>query len=460
MLRRRVRPAAAKALSPLWTSSPVSSVNIVAPAAQRSVCPSTLLARRAPARAPCTPASPSSRRSASPASRRRLVVQPRDPEVEDLDRAVVVRNRFAGLRSRWMMPLACAAASTSRSCVADRHDEPRPAGARRQRSRRSSSGAPSSSSMTTNADPSSAMSSSSTATAPGCSTEFATYPSRRKRVADLLAHRELGVEHLDGEALLVPVRGRVDDRHPADAEHAVEAVLAAEHMPEARFGNLFQLVVGHGVRQSYLRRGTVTHAHARHSNGRRAGQRRSRGGRALVETPRLTLTLLSPEAFFMRRLLLLCCRHEPPRLSALLACVSDDNNPRSSPTATPPSMAPPSGADGGSARTSPTAAPATPAPTPTPPPSTTPTRATLARRRLAHLRRRRHGPLPPRPRQSQANPVSAVVHGGFLCGRDEGRPGRTSQRIPRAEARELSPRGKRMPSSRRREHQHLLGRNQ
>ena len=43
------------------------------------------------------------------------------------------------------------------------------------------------------------------------------------------AHRELRVEHLDGEALLVAVRGRVDDGHAADAQDAVEPVLAAQH---------------------------------------------------------------------------------------------------------------------------------------------------------------------------------------------------------------------------------------
>jgi hypothetical protein len=63
---------------------------------------------------------------------------------------------------------------------------------------------------------------------------------------DSFPHRQLRVEHLDGEALLVPVRRRVDHRHPADAEHPVEPVLAAKDATESRASESEDLVVRHG----------------------------------------------------------------------------------------------------------------------------------------------------------------------------------------------------------------------
>ena len=61
--------------------------------------------------------------------------------------------------------------------------------------------------------------------------------------ADRGVVRELRVEHLDREALRVPVRGGVDGRHPAGAEHLVEDVLAAEDGPDPRRGAGVSVIV-------------------------------------------------------------------------------------------------------------------------------------------------------------------------------------------------------------------------
>jgi len=50
----------------------------------------------------------------------------------------------------------------------------------------------------------------------------------KEACADVLSQRELGVEDLDREALLIAMRSSIDDGHASDSEHAVEAVLAAE----------------------------------------------------------------------------------------------------------------------------------------------------------------------------------------------------------------------------------------
>ena len=46
--------------------------------------------------------------------------------------------------------------------------------------------------------------------------------------------RQLREEHLDRDPLLVAVRGRVDDRHPADPEERVEAPLVLQDHPDPR----------------------------------------------------------------------------------------------------------------------------------------------------------------------------------------------------------------------------------
>ncbi len=54
--------------------------------------------------------------------------------------------------------------------------------------------------------------------------------------ANVFAERELRVEQLDGELLLVAVRRCIDRRHAANPEHAIETVLPPEHLPEALLG--------------------------------------------------------------------------------------------------------------------------------------------------------------------------------------------------------------------------------
>jgi hypothetical protein len=63
--------------------------------------------------------------------------------------------------------------------------------------------------------------------------------------AELLVDRELRVQHLDGDALLIPMRGRKNDRHPAYPEHAVEPVLAAQHRSQAPLSAVLEVVVRH-----------------------------------------------------------------------------------------------------------------------------------------------------------------------------------------------------------------------
>jgi len=64
---------------------------------------------------------------------------------------------------------------------------------------------------------------------------------------DALALRQLGVQDLDRELLVVAVRGQVDGGHSAHAEDAVEAVLATQDAPEARASDGQHLVLGHGA---------------------------------------------------------------------------------------------------------------------------------------------------------------------------------------------------------------------
>ena len=58
-------------------------------------------------------------------------------------------------------------------------------------------------------------------------------------------HRQLGVQHLHRDALLVPVRGRVDGGHAPDAQQAIESVLAVERLPDPGAGARFDVGFGH-----------------------------------------------------------------------------------------------------------------------------------------------------------------------------------------------------------------------
>lgn len=102
------------------------------------------------------------------------------PKSSTLSTLPRVRNRFSGLRSRCTTPLAWAAISVSSNWCATASTSA--TGSRPPlRWARLSRVSPSNSSMTRNAVPSRVTSSSSTRTAPGWSTVFATYPSRRNR---------------------------------------------------------------------------------------------------------------------------------------------------------------------------------------------------------------------------------------------------------------------------------------
>jgi hypothetical protein len=65
------------------------------------------------------------------------------------------------------------------------------------------------------------------------------------------------MEHLDRDALLVPVRCGVDRRHPADTEHAIEAVLSPKHAAETRVGDRLRFVVRHRSEAEHTARETA-----------------------------------------------------------------------------------------------------------------------------------------------------------------------------------------------------------
>src|SRR5207302_10150349 len=58
----------------------------------------------------------------------------------------------------------------------------------------------------------------------------------KEALADRLLAREVGVENLEGRALAVAVRRRVDGGHPADAEKAVDRPLTLDDRPNPRGG--------------------------------------------------------------------------------------------------------------------------------------------------------------------------------------------------------------------------------
>jgi len=104
------------------------------------------------------------------------------PKSSTLMLASFVRNTFSGLMSRWTIPLACAAASTSSSWNIAASTSSTPS--RPLRRTRWSSVSPSRRSIVKNGAPSSVTSSSMTLTAPLCATALATYPSRVNRARD------------------------------------------------------------------------------------------------------------------------------------------------------------------------------------------------------------------------------------------------------------------------------------
>ncbi len=53
-------------------------------------------------------------------------------------------------------------------------------------------------------------------------------PLPQKALADLAVERQLRVQELDGDAAPISVNGRVDRRHSADAEQALETILVAQ----------------------------------------------------------------------------------------------------------------------------------------------------------------------------------------------------------------------------------------
>ena len=131
-----------------------------------------------------------------------------------------VMKTLSGLMSRWMMSRACAAASTSATACADERHL-----LRRAASRRGARRAPPRSRL--RAAPSRGTPSRprprrrrGRAPRPGARWCSRRSPSRAKRLRTGVVHRELRVQHLDGDAAPVAVRRRVDRRHPADARGA------------------------------------------------------------------------------------------------------------------------------------------------------------------------------------------------------------------------------------------------
>ena len=143
---------------------------------------------------------------------------------------------LSGLRSRWTMPAACAAARPLRDLLGDvaeaRHRH-RPLLLGRRRTRL----LPSRNSMTKYVDPSGSWPKSVMSTMCGL-------PMRRRRprllqeaLGDLLVLRHLAAEDLDRDLLvddLVPAA--VDDPHPAFAEHPLDEVPPVNRLPDVGIG--------------------------------------------------------------------------------------------------------------------------------------------------------------------------------------------------------------------------------
>ena len=77
-------------------------------------------------------------------------------------------------------------------------------------------------------------------------------PLAQEALANLRLGRQLWMQHLDGAALSVAVRARVDRRHAADAEQAIERPLLAKHAPDASLRSDQDRIV-------QLRRGIIGH---------------------------------------------------------------------------------------------------------------------------------------------------------------------------------------------------------
>ncbi len=102
------------------------------------------------------------------------------PKSSTFTRPSVVRSRLSGLMSRWMIPVACAAASTSSTSSATRSTVAASSGSLLRRAI-AESVSPSSSSITRKGAPSSVVSMSRISTAPGCRKRFARRASCSKR---------------------------------------------------------------------------------------------------------------------------------------------------------------------------------------------------------------------------------------------------------------------------------------
>src|SRR3954462_2402586 len=59
-----------------------------------------------------------------------------------------------------------------------------------------------------------------------------------KSRANVVDHRDLGMQNFDGELLLIPMGRRIDGAHPSHAEHAVESILVAQRAAQALRGSL------------------------------------------------------------------------------------------------------------------------------------------------------------------------------------------------------------------------------
>ena len=147
-----------------------------------------------------------------------------------------VRNTFAGFRSRWMMAFSCAATSTSSSWMAS-------AVTTRDERRR-----PDASHTSSTDRPRRELHHQERRAVlgdvvvdhqhrAGVLDRVADVALAQEALLQVVAQRQLGVQELDRELGLVPVRGGVDGGHASDAEHAVEAVLAPQRRPQPCVGS-------------------------------------------------------------------------------------------------------------------------------------------------------------------------------------------------------------------------------
>ena len=124
------------------------------------------------------------------------------------------RKRLSGLRSRWTMPAAWAAASALAVCAAMRRASA--TGSRPRSRRRAARFSPSSSSITMYEVPDGSVPQSNTSTMPGWRIAFAARASLKKRFVSSGVVGQAGAQDLDRRAPPDPrVLGEVDHAHPA-----------------------------------------------------------------------------------------------------------------------------------------------------------------------------------------------------------------------------------------------------